>query len=95
MKTAVFQVSESDGTAHLVCVRMPNLQSACWLEERLREQAGPQKEIRLLGRFDGVHAALGQHEAEALILGGFCPLHTAALTLEEVVDWVLLRAQRP
>ena len=92
MKTAVFQVNEADGMARLVCVRLPSLQAACRLEAQLQEQAGPTREIRLLGRFDAVHAALGENEAEALILGG----HGEALTLQDVVDRVLLlRTRRP
>jgi hypothetical protein len=91
MRTAVFQVNEADGTVRLVCVRTASLQAACCLETRLRNLAGPSREIRLLGRFDAVHAALGQNEAEALILGE----GGAALTLQDVVDRVLLRALRP
>jgi hypothetical protein len=92
MKTAVFQISQTDGTAYLVCVRMPSLQAACSLEACLRMHAAPGKEIRLLGRFDAVHAALGQQEAQALILGDDrqSPLG-AVFTVEELVDRVLLR----
>lgn len=90
MKPTVFRITEPDGTAHLVCVRTRSLQAAFSLEAQLRTQAGRNKEIKLLGRFDAVHAALSQQEAEALILGEI----RAPLTLEEVVDRVLLRTRR-
>jgi hypothetical protein len=91
MKTAVFQVNEEDGAAYLVCVRMSGLRAACALEQWLRNNAGDGKEIRLLGRFDAVHAAIGQHEAKSLILGdGQCGAG-AVFTVEELVNRVLLR----
>ncbi len=97
MKTTVFQINEPDGTAHLVCVRMPSLQAACCLETRLKMHAGPNREVKLLGRFDAVHAALSQEEAEALVVGERArrPQPAHAMTLEEVVNRVLLRSQRP
>ena len=50
------------------------------------------REIKLLGRFDAVHAALGQNEAEALILGeGPQNFAGAVFTVEELVDRVLSR----
>jgi hypothetical protein len=92
MKTAVFQISEVDGSACLVCLRMAGLQAACALEGWLRMHAAPGKEIKLLGRFDAVHAALGQNEAEALILGeGPQNFAGAVFTVEELVDRVLSR----
>jgi hypothetical protein len=91
MKTAVFQINDENGAAYLVCVRMPGLRAACVLEQWLKKHAGPGKEIRLLGRFDAVHAAIGQHEAKSLILGDgqCCP--GAVFTVEELVDRVLPR----
>ena len=68
MKTAVYQINEGGG-AYLVCVRMPSLQAAYSLEFWLKMHAGQGKEVKLLGRFDHVHAAIGQNEAEGLILG--------------------------
>ncbi len=54
--------------------------------------AAPGREIKLLGRFDAVHAALGQNEAEALILGeGPQNFSGAVFTVEELVDRVLSR----
>jgi len=92
MKTAVFQISEVDGSTCLVCLRMASLQAACALESWLRMHAAPGKEIKLLGRFDAVHAALGQHEAEAMILGeGPQNFAGAVFTVEELVDRVLSR----
>jgi len=91
MKTAVYQINEA-GAAYLVCVRMPSLQAAYSLEFWLRMHAGAGKEVKLLGRFDHVHAAIGQDEAEALILGdGRRPPIGAVFTIEELVDRVLLR----
>ena len=90
MKTAVFQINEVDGSAYLVCLYLAGLQEACNLESWLRMHAGPDKEIKFLGRFDAVHAAIGQHEAEALILGE--DLHRCAgavFTVEELVNRVL------
>jgi hypothetical protein len=94
MKTAVYQINEA-GAAYLVCVRMPSLQAAYSLEFWLRMHAGSGKEVKLLGRFDHVHAAIGQDEAEALILGDSQrPLSGAVFTVEELVDRVLLRPAR-
>ena len=91
MKTAVYQINEA-GAAYLVCVRMPSLQAAYAMEFWLRMHAGPGKEVKLLGRFDHVHAAIGQDEAEALILGDARrPLSGAVFTIEELVDRVLPR----
>ena len=90
MKTAVFQINEVDGSAYLVCLHMAGLQEAYNLESWLRMHAGPEKEIKFLGRFDAVHAAIGQHEAEALILGEDpqgCA--GAVFTVEELVNRVL------
>ncbi len=97
MKTTVFQINEPDGTAYLVCVRMPSLQAASCFETRLKMRAGATREIKLLGRFDAVHAALSQDEADVLILGNGGPARQASsvVTLEDVVNKVLLRAQRP
>jgi hypothetical protein len=92
MKTAVFQINQADGSAYLVCLRMSSLQAACALERWLRMQAAPGKEVTLLGRFDAVHAALGQDEAEALILSsGRQAFVGAVFTVEELVDRVLSR----
>ena len=92
MKTAVFQINEADGSTYLVCLRMARLHAACALEGWLRMHAASGKEIKLLGRFDAVHAALGQHEAEALILGEEPQgLARAVFTVEELVDRVLSR----
>jgi hypothetical protein len=82
MKVAVFQVNEQSA-AYLVCVRMPGLRSASKLEERLRKRAAPEKEIKLLGRFDAVHAAPSQHAAESLILGQGQLIPDALRALEE------------
>jgi hypothetical protein len=90
MKTAVYQINEADGTASLVCVRMPSLHAACALEAWLRMHCAPEKEIRLLGRFDHVHAAIGQQEAEALMMGSLSQQNAGAiLSVEELVDRVL------
>lgn len=90
MKTAVFQINEVDGSAYLVCVRMASLQESCSLESWLRMHAGSEKEIKFLGRFDAVHAAIGQHEAEALILGEAPESCAGAVfTVEELVNRVL------
>jgi len=106
MKTAVFQINEPDGTVQLVCVPMPTLHSACSLESWLRMQAGPGKEIKLLGRFDAVRAASNQAEAEALVFGsedkgsenkgteGRKQQAGAMLTVDEIVEKILLRAGR-
>jgi len=91
MKTAVYQVHVAGGPAYLVCVRMPSLQDAYSLELRLKMHAGPGKEVKLLGHFDHVHAAIGQDEAEAVILGDGRPETGAVFTIEELVDRVLLR----
>jgi hypothetical protein len=92
MKTTVFQISEVDGSTYLVCLRMTGLQEACALESWLKMHATPGKEIKLLGRFNAVHAALGQNEAEALILGeGAKNFAGAVFTVEELVDRVLSR----
>jgi hypothetical protein len=92
MKSAVFQIGEVDGSAYLVCLRMASLQEACAMESWLRMHAAPGREIKLLGRFDAVHAALGQNEAEALILGeGPQNFIGAVFTVEELVDRVLSR----
>ena len=86
MKTAVFQIDEQDGTFHLVCVPLESLHAASNLESRLQGRTGGKKEIRLLGRFDSVRLAANEQEAEALILGN------DGLTVEEVVDRILLRS---
>jgi hypothetical protein len=70
MKTAVFQISQRDGQARLVCVPMPSLHSAVNLEALLRMHADTATEIKFLGRFDSVQTASGKQEAEALILKG-------------------------
>lgn len=70
MKTAVFQINESDGAAHLVCVPMSSLHSACSLETWMRMYSGPERGIQLLGRFDSICTAVSEEEVEALILGG-------------------------
>jgi hypothetical protein len=88
MKTAVYQINEGGG-AYLVCVRMPSLQAAYSLEFWLKMHAGQGKEVKLLGRFDHVHAAIGQNEAEGLILGDGRPSTGAVFTIEELVDRVL------
>jgi hypothetical protein len=69
MKTAVFQINEGDGAAHLVCVPMPSLRSACSLEAWMRIYAGPERSIQLLGRFDSIRTVMSQDEAEVLMLG--------------------------
>jgi hypothetical protein len=69
MKTAVFQINESDGAARLVCVPMPNLHSACSLEAWMRIYAGSERSIQLLGRFDSIRTVMSQEEAEVLMLG--------------------------
>jgi hypothetical protein len=69
MKTAVFQINESDGAAHLVCVPMPSLRSACSLEAWMRMYAGPARCIQLLGRFDSIRTVMSEEEAEVLMLG--------------------------
>lgn len=79
MKTAVFQVNERGGRARLVCVRMPSLRSAANLENWLRMNADPATEVRFLGRFDFVHTALSEQEAETLILKAGNP--SAELTI--------------
>ena len=90
MKTAVFHINEADGSAYLVCLHMAGLQEAYSLESWLRMHAGPEKEIKFLGRFDAVHAAIGQHEAEALILGEAPESCAGAVfTVEELVNRVL------
>ncbi|MCU1255095.1 MAG: hypothetical protein JWM83_1394 [Candidatus Angelobacter sp.] len=68
MKTAVYQVTEGGGRARLICVAMPSLREAAILEAWLRMHAGLMTEIRFLGRFDEVQAALSQQEAEELML---------------------------
>ncbi len=68
MKTAVFQINECDGAAHLVCVPMPSLHSACNLEAWMRMYAGPERCIQLLGRFDSVRTVMSEEEAEVLML---------------------------
>jgi hypothetical protein len=70
MKTAVFQINRGDGRTRLICVPMPSLHSAASLETWLRMHADMTTEIRFLGRFDSVHTALSQQEAEALMLDG-------------------------
>jgi hypothetical protein len=90
-KTAVFQINEENGAAYLVCVRMSGLRAACVLEQWLRRHVGHSKEIRLLGRFDAVHAAIGQHEAKSLILGNGQCSAGAVFTVEELVDRILPR----
>ncbi|HEY2116065.1 MAG TPA: hypothetical protein VGJ51_13295 [Candidatus Angelobacter sp.] len=89
MKTAVYQINEA-GAAYLVCVRMPNLSAAYTLEFWLKMHAEPGRKVTLLGGFDHVHAAIGQDEAEALILGDARhPPTGAVFTIEELVDRVL------
>jgi len=95
MKTAVYQIHKAGGPAYLVCVRMPSLQDAYSLELRLKMHAGAGKEVKLLGHFDHVHAAIGQDEAEALILGDGRPATGAVFTIEELVDRVLRAAVCP
>jgi hypothetical protein len=68
MKTAVYQVTEGGGRARLICVAMPSLREAAMLEAWLRMHADLMTEIRFLGRFDAVQAALSQQEAEELML---------------------------
>jgi hypothetical protein len=70
MKIAVFQVNQRDGQTRLVCVPMPSLHSAVDLESWLRMHAGSATDVTFLGRFDSVHTAMEQQEAEALILEG-------------------------
>ena len=70
MKTAVFQINQGDGRTRLICVPMPSLHSAASLETWLRMHADMTTEVRFLGRFDSVHTALSQQEAEALMLDG-------------------------
>ncbi|HEY2235891.1 MAG TPA: hypothetical protein VGK01_20635 [Candidatus Angelobacter sp.] len=69
MKTAVYQVTEGDGRARLICVAMPTLHDATIFEAWLRMHADLMTGIRFLGRFDAVQTALSQQEAEELILG--------------------------
>jgi hypothetical protein len=68
MKTAVFQINDCDGAAHLVCVPMPSLHAACSLETWMRMYAGPERTIQLLGRFDSVRTVMSEEEAEVLML---------------------------
>lgn len=68
MKIAVFHVSERNGVARLVCAPMPSLRAAAIFEAWLRMHADMATEIKFLGRFDSVHAASSQQEAETLIL---------------------------
>jgi hypothetical protein len=82
MKLAVFQVNDRD-VAYLVCVRIPRLLLAGNLEKWLRKHAAPEKEIKLLGRFDAVHAALGMHAAVSLILGKGQMIPDALFALEQ------------
>lgn len=70
MKTAVFQVNDSGGATHLVCVPMPSLHAACSLETWVRMYAGPERSIQLLGRFDSVHTVMSEEEAEILMSDG-------------------------
>jgi hypothetical protein len=56
MKPAVFEISDRDGRARLVCVSVPTLGDAVELERALRRQL-PQAHVRLLGRFDRVEIA--------------------------------------
>jgi hypothetical protein len=70
MKTAVFQITQADGKARLVCVPMPNLHSAVDLESWLKMHVNTATEITFLGRFDSVRMALSEQEAETLILEG-------------------------
>jgi hypothetical protein len=88
MKTAVFQVIEH-GRAHLVCVQMPSLQSAGHLESWLKMNAGSSRQVTLLGRFDAVHAALTQEEAETLILSEEKRRADTASTLESILRRLL------
>jgi len=69
MKTAVFQINESDGATHLVCVPMPSLHSACSLEAWMRMYAGSTRSIQLLGRFDSIRTVMSEEEAEVFMLG--------------------------
>jgi hypothetical protein len=81
MKTAVFQVTQGDGRARLVCVPMPSLRSAAELESWLRMHAHGATEITLLGRFDSVYTAVSQHDAETLILESGSGREGVAITL--------------
>jgi len=69
MKTAVFQIDEGDGTVHLICVPMKNLQSACNLEADLQLHSNPKHRITLLGRYNSVRLAVNEDDAEALLWG--------------------------
>jgi hypothetical protein len=81
MKTAVFQVTQGDGRARLVCVPMPSLRSAAELESWLRMHANAATEITFLGRFDSVYTAVSQHDAETLILENGSGREGVAITL--------------
>jgi hypothetical protein len=56
MKPAVFEISDGEGVARLVCVSVATLGEATELEAVLRRQL-PGKYVRLLGRFDGIKIA--------------------------------------
>ncbi|HJX83130.1 MAG TPA: hypothetical protein VJ723_02155 [Candidatus Angelobacter sp.] len=69
MKTAVFRIGIS-GASVLVCVPMPNLQSACALETRLNARAGKHAQVQFLGRFEDVCHVTTIKEVERLMSGG-------------------------
>jgi hypothetical protein len=77
MKTAVFQITDCNGSMRLVCLRVPTLRDALGLEMALREQL-PRMDIRFLGRFDRVETASSVDEfldaagsADFVSAGGF------------------------
>ncbi len=56
MKSAVFQISESDGYARLISVEVASLRDAVELEAALRQRL-PRFHVALLGRFERIELA--------------------------------------
>jgi hypothetical protein len=61
MKPAVFEISDRDGHARLVCISAATLGDAVELEGLLRRHM-PYMHVRLLGRFDCVEFASSLEE---------------------------------
>lgn len=69
-KCAVFQVTNNQGVAHLICVPGASFGDGARFETELREYCGTCLDVRFLGRFDEIRSAAGFGEVLDLLLRG-------------------------
>lgn len=69
-KCAVFQVTNNQGVARLICVPGATFGDGARFETELRECCGACLDVRFLGRFDEIRSAAGLGELLDLLLQG-------------------------